>query len=203
MFLFIHELNLEVSNIASLILQIVMNAALGFDTYLVMRHGARHTKPSTDRLGCYYCNDIVAPADVRIIAIVCVPTPQVTHYNILQSLTDRTLDQMCTVTRPGLASIAASTAVELAVSLLQHPEGCARSSIFIYCITNSNSTQISSVQAPAPPPQSGSESADPSKSGSVLGLVPHQLRGFLAQFRNMPIVGAAYDRCTGCSETVR
>jgi len=37
----------------------------------------------------------------------------------------------------------------------------------------------------------------------VLGLVPHQLRGFLAQFRNMQIVGAAYDRCTGCSETVR
>jgi ubiquitin-like modifier-activating enzyme ATG7 len=36
-----------------------------------------------------------------------------------------------------------------------------------------------------------------------LGLVPHQLRGFLAQFRNMQIVGAAYDRCTGCSETVR
>lgn len=37
----------------------------------------------------------------------------------------------------------------------------------------------------------------------MLGLVPHQLRGFLAQFRNMQIVGAAYDRCTGCSETVR
>ena len=49
-----------------------MNAALGFDTYLVMRHGARapsdkiasHTG-GPGRLGCYYCNDIVAPADVR------------------------------------------------------------------------------------------------------------------------------------------
>ncbi|KAL0953093.1 hypothetical protein HGRIS_004364 [Hohenbuehelia grisea] len=138
--------------------KIIMNAALGFDTFLVMRHGAKST--SSDRLGCYYCNDIVAPAD---------------------SLTDRTLDQMCTVTRPGLASIAASTAVELLVSILQHPEG---------------------VHAPAPPPQKGNEVADPSTSGSVLGLVPHQLRGFLAQFRNMHIVGAAYKRCTGCSDTV-
>jgi len=139
--------------------KVVMNAALGFDTFLVMRHGVRATLAKEDRLGCYYCNDIVAPAD---------------------SLTDRTLDQMCTVTRPGLASIAASTAVEVLVSLLQHPDG---------------------VNAPAPPPQNqGGESA-PGTEG-VLGIVPHQLRGFLAQFRNMPITGAAYDKCTGCSETV-
>ncbi|EGO00864.1 autophagy-related protein [Serpula lacrymans var. lacrymans S7.3] len=140
--------------------KIVMNAALGFDTYLVMRHGARASTSSENRLGCYYCNDIVAPAD---------------------SLTDRTLDQMCTVTRPGLAPIAASTAVELLVSLLQHPDG---------------------LHAAAPAPQKGNDLAEPSSSDSVLGLVPHQLRGYLAQFRNLPITGAAYDKCTGCSETV-
>ncbi|KAF7351220.1 Autophagy-related protein [Mycena sanguinolenta] len=139
--------------------KIVLNAALGFDTFLVMRHGVRASKvrPDAAQLGCYYCNDIVAPAD---------------------SLTDRTLDEMCTVTRPGLAPIAASTAVELLASVLQHPDG---------------------VHAPAPPPNS-----DPSQlvGAGVLGLVPHQLRGFLAQFRNLHIVGAAYGRCTGCSEAV-
>lgn len=41
-----------------------MNAALGFDTFLVMRHGARASTSTGTRLGCYYCNDIVAPADV-------------------------------------------------------------------------------------------------------------------------------------------
>ncbi|KAJ3514137.1 hypothetical protein NLJ89_g2546 [Agrocybe chaxingu] len=122
--------------------KIVLNAALGFDTFLVMRHGARVSSLSTgpdgkphQKLGCYYCNDIVAPAD---------------------SLTDRTLDQMCTVTRPGLAPIAAATAVELLSSLLQHPER---------------------LFAPAPPPATSSASAsNPEEDGtsSVLGLVPHQ-----------------------------
>ncbi|ELU42355.1 autophagy protein 7 [Rhizoctonia solani AG-1 IA] len=131
--------------------KIVMNAALGFDSFLVMRHGVRASRADGDsaRLGCYYCNDIVAPAD---------------------SLSDRTLDQMCTVTRPGLAAIASSTGVEILVSLLQ-------------------------LNAPAPKP--GDESSE-----SILGVVPHQLRGFLAQFSNKLITGAAYDKCTGCSETV-
>lgn len=78
--------------------KIVINAALGFDSYLVMRHGNIGQK---ERLGCYYCNDVVAPND---------------------SLSDRTLDQMCTVTRPGAAMLASSLAVELLVSILQHPD---------------------------------------------------------------------------------
>ncbi|KAF8578839.1 E1-like protein-activating [Ramaria rubella] len=142
--------------------KIVLNAALGFDTYLVMRHGARASAvpEGATRLGCYYCNDIVAPAD---------------------SLTDRTLDQMCTVTRPGLASIAAATAVELLVSVLQHPAG---------------------LHASPPPGGASDVPGTPQGEDGVLGLVPHQLRGYLAQFRNMLITGAAYNRCTGCSETV-
>ncbi|TFK61764.1 E1-like protein-activating [Pluteus cervinus] len=142
--------------------KIVLNAALGFDTFLVMRHGPRSSSQpeKNPKLGCYFCNDIVAPSD---------------------SLTDRTLDQMCTVTRPGLASIASSTAVELLASLLQHPDG---------------------LYAAAPPPGQDLSNLSGDEYSSVLGVVPHQLRGFLAQFRNLPIVGAAFDGCTGCSETV-
>lgn len=45
--------------------KLVINAALGFDTYLVMRHGSRR-HGLDNPLGCYFCNDVVAPADVSI-----------------------------------------------------------------------------------------------------------------------------------------
>lgn len=77
--------------------KIVINAALGFDSYLVMRHG-NYKGESAERLGCYFCQDVVVPTD---------------------SLKDKTLDQMCTVTRPGVAMLAASQAVELLVTMLQ------------------------------------------------------------------------------------
>ncbi|OBA21515.1 E1-like protein-activating [Metschnikowia bicuspidata var. bicuspidata NRRL YB-4993] len=76
----------------------VINAALGFDSFLVLRHSPLDMAA---RLGCYFCNDVVAPTD---------------------SLSARSLDQMCTVTRPGGALLAASLAVELWVSMLQHGE---------------------------------------------------------------------------------
>lgn len=86
--------------------KIVINAALGFDTFLVMRHGVGQDKETNygagSPLGCYFCNDVVAPTD---------------------SLSDRTLDQQCTVTRPGLSAIASAMAVEMLVSLLHHPSG--------------------------------------------------------------------------------
>lgn len=44
--------------------KIVVNAALGFDTYVVMRHGALPSDGSQDTLGCYFCNDVVVAADV-------------------------------------------------------------------------------------------------------------------------------------------
>ena len=44
--------------------KIVMNAALGFDSYVVMRHGTEPSGEGKVPLGCYFCNDVVAPADV-------------------------------------------------------------------------------------------------------------------------------------------
>jgi ubiquitin-like modifier-activating enzyme ATG7 len=63
-----------------------MTAALGFESFLVMRHGAGPFSSAGDlsaetanssssdscgkdangkhRLGCYFCNDVVAPTDV-------------------------------------------------------------------------------------------------------------------------------------------
>uniref|UniRef100_A0A2K6FZA3 Ubiquitin-like modifier-activating enzyme ATG7 n=1 Tax=Propithecus coquereli TaxID=379532 RepID=A0A2K6FZA3_PROCO len=161
--------------------KLVINAALGFDTFVVMRHGLKKPKhqgagdlcpsqpmASADilgsslfanipgyKLGCYFCNDVVAPGD---------------------STRDRTLDQQCTVSRPGLAMIAGALAVELMVSVLQHPEGG-------YAIASSSDDRMNE------PPTS-------------LGLVPHQIRGFLSRFDNVLPVSLAFDKCTACSSKI-
>lgn len=49
--------------------KIVMNAALGFDSFVVMRHGVRVEDDHSQELGCYFCNDVVAPADVSFTSL--------------------------------------------------------------------------------------------------------------------------------------
>lgn len=97
--------------------KIVMNAALGFDTFVVMRQGLKACGPGEEELGCYFCNDVVAPADVR----PCQSSLMSSILICTKSLKDATLDQQCTVTRPGIAPIASALLVELLVSILQHP----------------------------------------------------------------------------------
>ena len=84
--------------------KICITIALGFETFLVMRHGlspfVHNPEVNGDRLGCYFCNDVVAPRN---------------------SLSDRTLDQQCTVSRPALSCISSSIGVELLTSMLNHP----------------------------------------------------------------------------------
>ena len=175
--------------------KIVLNAALGFDTFVVMRHGARSSASSTSapseqsggnvssgsetttsttspsssgvELGCYFCNDVVAPAD---------------------SLSNATLDQQCTVTRPGIAPLASSLLVELLVSILQHP-------------------LKARAPPPAPPGMPGTAPAPshpslPPPFTNPLSTLPHTLRGYLSTFTTLPIIGHPYSCCSACSPTV-
>ena len=61
------------------------------------------------------------------------------------------------------------------------------------------------MYAPPPPPQSKADTApadvDANAPTSVLGLVPHQLRGFLTLFRTLPITGVASEAVLGAYET--
>ncbi|KAK3164774.1 hypothetical protein QOZ80_1AG0024510 [Eleusine coracana subsp. coracana] len=151
--------------------KIAITAALGYDSYLVMRHGAgpgincegsnvdaTSDKLSTkdalgrQRLGCYFCNDVVAPVD---------------------SVSNRTLDQQCTVTRPGLASIASGRAVDLFTRMLIHPDG---------------------IRAPGEIAGTSSE--------HTLGLLPHQIRGSLSQYHLLTLLGYSSSNCTACSNVV-
>ncbi|XP_029832071.2 ubiquitin-like modifier-activating enzyme ATG7 [Ixodes scapularis] len=109
---------------------------------------------SADQLGCYFCNDVVGPTD---------------------STRDRTLDQQCTVTRPGVSMMAGALAVELLVGLLQHPE---------------------KGRAPA-----GAGSWD-APCDNPLGMVPHQIRGFIGRHHYMTLACTAFSMCTACSPAV-
>ncbi|KAL6760368.1 E1-like protein-activating [Haematococcus lacustris] len=117
------------------------------------------------RLGCYFCNDVVAP---------------------LNSTKDRTLDQQCTVARPGLASIAGAVAVELMAALLQHPQG---------------------LRAPPPPQpwvsgQRGQAAGSAAQPELPLGPVPHMVRGCLSGFTQTCMEAHAFSQCTACSHRV-
>ena len=79
---------------------------------------------------------------------------------IFQSTVDRTLDQQCTVSRPGLSMIASALAVELLVSCLQHP-----------------------LKHLAPSETNLSNSSDDEDAnGSCLGIIPHQVAVFTINF---------------------
>mmetsp|Transcript_64287 Transcript_64287/g.135055 ORF Transcript_64287/g.135055 Transcript_64287/m.135055 type:complete len:685 (-) Transcript_64287:65-2119(-) len=122
-----------------------MTVALGFDSFLVSRQSYLESPAA-----CYFCNDMNAPAD---------------------SLAFRTLDQQCTVTRPGLSGLSSSTAVELIAALVQHPDGFA---------------------APY----------GPQTKQSCLGVVPHQVRGYVADYRLSPAETEPFKNCICCSQGV-
>lgn len=151
--------------------KLAITAAVGFDSFVVMRHGgppncttneehASHSSTATSfpRLGCYFCNDVVAP---------------------MNSTENRSLDQQCTVARPGLASVAGALAVELMAAVVVHPDG---------------------VNAPPPSKESPERARNPDIL--PLGPPPHMVRGQLNGFQQVVMEGCAFSQCTACSGVV-
>lgn len=142
----------------------VINAALAFDSYLVLRHGLHTQGPQ--QVGCYFCNDVVAPID---------------------SLSARSLDQQCTVTRPGVSAMASALAVELLSTLLNHPK-------------RFNCPAWIDEDSPAFDEKIDSPEYE---CTTVLGIVPHQLRGNISTSYACNVLhGRAFSKCTACSEAV-
>lgn len=98
--------------------KICVTAAIGFDSFVVMRHGVKLDQlvenglasdsnkengilKNQKEIGCYFCNDIVSPVDTSM---------------------SRTLDQQCTISRPGISGICSGFASEMGISLIQ--KGC-------------------------------------------------------------------------------
>lgn len=181
--------------------KLIINAAIGFDTFLLQRYGIRnystrreekepqastssnldsspdskacasssdsgfktssHHQLESEKLGCYFCNDIVAPGD---------------------STLDRTLDQQCTVSRPGVSMMVSAMAVELLASVVSSNMG---------------------AFTPAPVDvQNDPSMLSDEDFGSELGVVPHSIRGNLARYHIYMPTSPAFNKCSGCSWAV-
>ena len=81
--------------------KVCISVGLGFDNFVVIRHGVgplvHSDEKHGERSGCYFCNDYLSPSN---------------------TMRDRTLDQQCTVTRPGLSYLSSAYASELLVNYL-------------------------------------------------------------------------------------
>lgn len=186
--------------------KIAINSALGFDTLVTMRHGhvpgsetikstplehicseGASSSSSTEaaqplpkeeaenilkiqeqpaHLGCYFCSDIVAPRN---------------------SFRERTLDQQCTVTRPGLAPIAAALAVEMMVCVVHHSKGA-------LAPPGDENSEESSLEA--------ARKDDSDDDDNPMKFVPHQIRVFMSRFYTNTYHFNSFPMCTACSSKV-
>jgi ubiquitin-like modifier-activating enzyme ATG7 len=76
--------------------KLCLTAAIGFDTCVAIRHGKLENEDEID-YGCYFCTDVIEPSNTQV---------------------DATMDKKCTVSRPGISSIASALVTELMVSCI-------------------------------------------------------------------------------------
>ncbi|KAF8375908.1 atg-7 [Pristionchus pacificus] len=158
--------------IASTIGKLCFSVALGFDNYVVIRHGVTvdgviekkedvtslRGLVNASQLGCYFCSDVTAPGN---------------------SMAERTLDQQCTVARPGLSQIASGLAVELLASVVQHSDP---------------------LRAPA---WNGESIHTGEEETGLLGAAPHQIRGYVSRFNSMTPCVRRFEKCIACGPAMR
>lgn len=150
----------------------IINTALGFDTYVVMRHGVPSPVSLSNAvgnwdassveqqasIGCYFCSDVVAPTD---------------------SLSFRALDEQCTVTRPAVSSIASAIAVDLLAQVYQHPQG-------FRCAAH----------------RGAELERDDSNMKGRLGILPQQIRGSVFYHSVSHLYGERNTCCSACSDAI-
>lgn len=168
-----------------------ITVALGFDTFVVMRHGQRkalsHTqqqqlphqlqggeerKGEKGKEGKSEKGFSASSEPSQSGLLSCYFCNDLSAP--VDSLARRPLDQQCTVTRPGISLLASSVAAELIAALSQHP------------------------LAPDAP-HSALDHGPTDSRHSCLGSTPHCVRGTLGDFRLVCTETEAFDHCIGCS----